>query len=238
MKVLIVIPTYNEGKNIESLITSLNKLDPNYHILVVDDNSPDGTAKIVTKLQKKYKSLHLASRPEKQGLGTAYCYGFNWALQRDYDIIVQMDADLSHNPNDIPEMIKLLKDNDLVIGSRYCDGISVVRWPLRRLFLSYGANWYSRIVTGVKIKDLTAGFKVWRRNVLENINLDKIRSQGYAFQIEMNFHAYRKKFRIHEHPIIFIDRTIGESKMSRSIMIETALNVWRFRLWSLLGLNK
>ncbi|MBU0529762.1 polyprenol monophosphomannose synthase [bacterium] len=238
MKTLIVTPTYNEGKNIESLITSLNKIDPNYHILVVDDNSPDGTAKIVKELQKIYKNLYLAERPKKRGLGTAYCYGFKWALERDYDYIVQIDADLSHNPEDVPQMVELLNEHDLVIGSRYCDGISVVRWPLRRLFLSYGANLYSRIVTGVKIKDLTAGFKAWRRKVLEDIDYDNIRSQGYAFQIEMNFHAERKGYRIYEHPIIFIDRTIGESKMSRKIMFETAYLVWQFRLWKIFGWYK
>ena len=238
MKTLIVTPTYNEGKNIETLITTLFGLNSQYHILVVDDNSPDGTAKIITKLQTKYTNLYLADRPKKRGLGTAYCYGFKWALERDYNYIVQIDADLSHNPEDVPIMIDLLKDKDLVIGSRYCDGISVVRWPLRRLILSYFANLYSRIVTGVNIKDLTAGFKAWRRKVLEDIDLDNIRSQGYAFQIEMNFHAKRKGYRIHEHPIIFIDRTIGESKMSRAIMFETAWMVWRFRLWKLLGWYK
>ncbi len=238
MKTLIVTPTYNESKNIGSLITSLNRIDPNYHILVVDDNSPDGTAKIVIQLQKKYKNLHLAERPKKRGLGTAYCFGFKWALEHDYDYIVQIDADLSHNPEDVPQMVELLKEHDLVIGSRYCDGISVVRWPLRRLILSYFANRYSRIVTGVKIKDLTAGFKAWRRKVLEDIDLDNIRSQGYAFQIEMNFHTERKGYRIHEHPIIFIDRTIGESKMSRAIMFETAWMVWQFRLWKIFGWYK
>ena len=238
MKTLIVTPTYNESKNIESLIRSLMKINRYYHILVVDDNSPDGTAKIVKTLQKKYKNLFLAERPKKRGLGTAYCFGFEWALQRDYLAIVQMDADLSHNPEDVPQMVDLLKENDLVIGSRYCDGISVVNWPLRRLFLSYGANLYSRIVTGVKIKDLTAGFKAWRRNVLEDIDYDNIRSQGYAFQIEMNFHAERKGYKIYEHPIIFIDRTIGESKMSRKIMFETAYLVWQFRIWKIFGWYK
>ena len=238
MKILIVTPTYNESKNIRSLVTQLNKIEPKYHILVVDDNSPDGTAKIVSDLQTTHKNLHLANRPKKRGLGTAYCFGFKWALQRDYDIIVQMDADLSHNPEDVPIMIDLLKDNDLVIGSRYCDGISVVRWPLRRLFLSYGANLYSRIITGLKIKDLTGGFKAWRKTVLADIDLDNVRSQGYAFQIEMNYYAKRKGYRVLEHPIIFIDRTIGESKMSKSIMVETAFNVWRFRLWTLLGWYK
>lgn len=238
MKTLIVTPTYNESKNIRILVNLLFKLNPKYHILVVDDNSPDGTAKIVKELQNKYKNLHLEERPEKSGLGTAYCFGFKWALDRDYNYIVQIDADLSHNPEDVSKMVELLGKHDLVIGSRYCDGISVVRWPLHRLFISYGANLYSRIVTGVKIRDLTAGFKAWRREVLENIDLDNILSQGYAFQIEMNFHADRKGYDIHEHPIIFIDRTIGESKMSRAIMFETAWMVWRFRLWKLLGLNK
>lgn len=238
MKTLIVTPTYNEGKNIESLVNSLFGLNSRYHILVVDDNSPDGTAIIVKRLQKKFKNLHLAERPKKRGLGTAYCYGFKWALERDYDYIVQIDADLSHNPEDVPKMLDLLKKYDLVIGSRYCDGISVVRWPLRRLILSYFANSYSRIVTGVKLRDLTAGFKAWRREVLENIDLDNIRSEGYAFQIEMNFHAERKGCKIYEHPILFIDRTIGESKMSRAIMIETAWMVWQFRLWKIFGWYK
>ena len=238
MKTLIITPTYNESKNIKTLVDSLFNLNPEYHILVVDDNSPDGTAKIVKELQETYKNLHLAERPKKRGLGTAYCYGFKWALERDYNYIVQIDADLSHNPEDVPDMVELLKEHDLVIGSRYCDGISVVRWPLRRLILSYFANSYSRIVTGVKLRDLTAGFKAWHREVLENIDLENIRSQGYAFQIEMNFHADRKGYNIHEHPILFIDRTIGESKMSRAIMIETAWMVWRFRLWKLLGWYK
>lgn len=238
MKTLIVTPTYNESKNIETLVKTLFDLNARYHILVVDDNSPDGTAKIVKRLQTRYKNLHLAEGPKKRGLGTAYCYGFKWALERDYDYIVQIDADLSHNPNDVPDMVALLKENDLIIGSRYCDGISVVRWPLRRLILSYFANRYSRIVTGVKIKDLTAGFKAWRRKVLEDIDLDNIRSQGYAFQIEMNFHAERKGYRIKEHPIIFIDRTIGESKMSRKIMFETAYLVWQFRFWKIFGWYK
>ena len=238
MKTLIVTPTYNEGKNIETLVNTLFSLNSRYHILVVDDNSPDGTAKIVKKLQTHHKNLHLAERPKKRGLGTAYCYGFKWALEHDYDYIVQIDADLSHNPEDVPKMVELLKKYDLVIGSRYCDGISVVRWPLRRLILSYFANSYSRFVTGVKLRDLTAGFKAWRREVLENIDLDNIRSQGYAFQIEMNFHTERKGYKIHEHPILFIDRTIGESKMSKAIMLETAWMVWQFRLWKIFGWYK
>ncbi len=229
MKVLIVSPTYNESKNISKLITKIIAIDPHYHILVVDDNSPDGTAAIVEEIQKDNPNVHLAKRPGKAGLGTAYCYGFNWAIKHKYDIIVQMDADLSHNPNDIPDMIEKLNDNDLVIGSRYADGISVVRWPLRRLVLSYGANLYSRIVTGISVCDLTGGFKAWRRQVLENIELETIKSQGYSFQIEMNYRTKKKGYRIVEHPIIFIDRTIGDSKMSRFVMFEAMYMVWRLR---------
>jgi dolichol-phosphate mannosyltransferase len=229
MKVLIVSPTYNESKNISKLIKNIFATDPSYHILIVDDNSPDGTAAIVEEIQKDNPNVNLAKRPGKAGLGSAYCYGFTWAIKQKYDIIVQMDADLSHNPEDIPDMIKKLNDNDLVIGSRYADGISVVRWPLRRLVLSYGANVYSRIVTGISVCDLTGGFKVWRRQVLENIELETIKSQGYSFQIEMNYRTKKKGYRVIEHPIIFIDRTIGESKMSKFVMFEAMYMVWRLR---------
>ncbi len=229
MMVLIVSPTYNESKNISKLITNIVATDPHYHILIVDDNSPDGTAAIVVEIQKDNPNVHLAKRPGKAGLGTAYCYGFNWAIKHQYDIIVQMDADLSHNPSDIPDMIEKLNNNDLVIGSRYSDGISVVRWPLRRLILSYGANIYSRFVTGMTVRDLTGGFKVWRRQVLENIELETIKSQGYSFQIEMNYRTKKKGYRVVEHPIIFIDRTIGDSKMSRFVMFEAMYMVWRLR---------
>jgi dolichol-phosphate mannosyltransferase len=229
MKVLIVSPTYNESKNISKLIKNIFATDPSYHILIVDDNSPDGTAAIVEEIQKDNPNVNLAKRPGKAGLGSAYCYGFTWAIKQKYDIIVQMDADLSHNPEDIPDMIEKLNDNDLVIGSRYADGISVVRWPLRRLVLSYGANVYSRIVTGISVCDLTGGFKVWRRQVLENIELETIKSQGYSFQIEMNYRTKKKGYRVIEHPIIFIDRTIGESKMSKFVMFEAMYMVWRLR---------
>ncbi|RMF07026.1 MAG: polyprenol monophosphomannose synthase, partial [Candidatus Neomarinimicrobiota bacterium] len=200
MKTLIISPTYNERKNISSLLEAVFTTNQDYHLLIVDDNSPDGTADKVRQLQHAYPNVHLLVREEKGGLGTAYCAGFRWALARDYEAIVQMDADLSHNPEEIPAMLKLLENHDLVIGSRYCDGISVVRWPLRRLVLSYGANIYARIVTGMPIKDGTAGFKVWRRETLAALPLDKIRSQGYSFQIEMHFRAWRNGFRIAEHP--------------------------------------
>lgn len=238
MKTLIISPTYNERKNVPNLVEKLFAIDPDFHVLIIDDNSPDGTGDLVESMQAQFPNLHLTRRAKKAGLGTAYCFGFKWALDRDYEVIVQIDADLSHDPNEIPTMIALLKDNDFVIGSRYCDGISVVRWPLRRLALSYGANMYTRIITGMPIKDGTGGFKAWRREVLEAINLDQVRSQGYSFQIEMNFRAWMKGYRVIEHPIIFIDRTIGESKMSKMIMLEAIWMVWRFRIWKLLGKGK
>ncbi len=238
MNTLIVSPTYNERKNIVRFVESVFSINPDCHMLIVDDNSPDGTAGQVKELQNRFSNLYLECRSGKAGLGTAYCFGFTWALERDYDAIVQMDADLSHDPKEIPVMLDLLTDYDLVIGSRYCDGISVVRWPLRRLMLSYGANLYSRVITGMSIQDATGGFKVWKKEVLESINLKKIRSNGYSFQIEMNFRSWRKGFNIIEHPIIFIDRTIGESKMSKSIMYEAVFVVWRLRIWKLFGWNK
>lgn len=233
MKTLIVSPTYNESKNIRRLVKEIFTIDPDYHLLIIDDNSPDGTADIVRSLQEIYPNLYLESRSGKLGLGTAYCYGFQWALDRDYKAIVQMDADLSHDPKDVPKMVKLLNENDLVIGSRYCHGVSVVNWPIRRLILSYGANLYTRIITGMPIKDATAGFKAWKRETLAMIDLKDIRSNGYSFQIEMNFRTWVKKKAIAELPIIFIDRTIGESKMSKHIMYEAILMVWRLRLWKI-----
>ena len=236
MKILIITPTYNESKNIVTLVEKVLKLDPRYSLLVVDDNSPDGTGKIVKELQKEHENLHIAERDKKTGLGTAYIHGFKWALKNDYDIIVQIDADLSHNPEDIPRLIKRLDDNDLVIGSRYTSGVSVVNWPIRRLLLSYYANLYSRLVTGMHIKDSTGGFKAWKSEVLEKVELDDIRSQGYSFQIEMNFRTWSKGFNIVEEPIIFIDRTIGESKMSGAIMNEAIWMVWVLRIRKIFGL--
>ena len=238
MKTLIVSPTYNEHKNVADLVEHVFTLDENYHLLIVDDNSPDGTGDLVEKLQLKYPNLHLARRPGKAGLGTAYKFGFKWALERDYDAIVQMDADGSHDADEIPDMILGLENDDVIIGSRYVNGVSVVNWPIRRLILSYGANVYSKIVTGMPLKDATGGFKAWKRNVLESIGLDLVRSQGYSFQIEMNFRAWHKGFSIGEHPIIFIDRTVGESKMSKAIMIEAILMVWRLRIWKIFGWHK
>jgi dolichol-phosphate mannosyltransferase len=233
MKTLIISPTYNERKNIQLLVKKVLDPNPDYHLLVVDDNSPDGTAELVKDLQKSYSNLHLEVRPGKAGLGTAYLFGFKWALENGYDAIVQMDADLSHDPNDVPRLVSELKDNDLVIGSRYVEGVSVVNWPIRRLILSYGANMYSRTITGMPINDGTGGFKAWRKDLLEKIDLDDVRSQGYSFQIEMNFRAWRKEARIKEMAIIFVDRTIGESKMSKAIMYEAIWMVWRLRIWKI-----
>ena len=235
MKTLIISPTYNEIKNIKSLVKQVFDLDPGYHLLIVDDNSPDGTALKVKELQSTYPNLHLEERPGKAGLGTAYLFGFKWALENNYDQIVQMDADLSHDPNDVPRLVSRLKDHDLVIGSRYVNGVSVVNWPIRRLILSYGANMYSRFITGMPINDGTGGFKAWRGTLLNDIELKKVRSQGYSFQIEMNFRSWRLGARIKEEPIIFVDRTIGESKMSKSIMYEAIWMVWRLRIWKIFG---
>ena len=233
MKTLIISPTYNERKNIKQLVNMVIGENPELHLLIVDDNSPDGTGEEVKKLQTEYKNLFLETRPKKSGLGTAYIFGFKWALEKKYDNIIQMDADLSHNPKDLPRMVNNLQKYDLVIGSRYINGISVVNWPLRRLMLSYGANAYSRVITGMPIMDGTGGFKAWKSSVLSSIDLDSVKSQGYSFQIEMNFRAWVKKFNIKEIPIIFSDRTIGQSKMSKTIVYEAIFMVWRLRIWKI-----
>lgn len=238
MKTLIVTPTYNERKNIRELVSTLFELNPDFHILVVDDSSPDGTAEIVEELQADCTNLHLLLRNEKTGLGAAYIAGFNYALERDYEVVVQMDADMSHDPKDVPFLIEAIENADLAIGSRYISGINVVNWPLQRLIISYGANIYTRLVTRLPVRDATGGFKCWRREALEAINLDGVRSQGYSFQIEMTYRAWLKGFRITEIPIIFVDRTVGESKMTRSIMLEAAVMIPRLRIWKLLGWHK
>ena len=235
MRTLIVSPTFNEIKNIETLVKKIFDINTHYHLLIIDDNSPDGTSKKVKKLMSKYDNLHLEERPEKSGLGTAYIFGFRWAIKNNFDYILQMDADLSHNPNDIPKLISKLNDFDLVIGSRYVQGVSVVNWPIRRLILSYGANMYSRIITGMPINDGTGGFKAWRSSILEKIDFSNVKSQGYSFQIEMNFRAWLLDAKITEEPIIFVDRTVGESKMSKAIMYEAMWMVWRLRLWKIFG---
>lgn len=238
MKTLVISPTYNERKNIKIFVDMVLNDNPTFDLLIVDDNSPDGTGNEVRKLQSKFKNLHLETREKKLGLGTAYILGFKWALDRKYDFILQMDADLSHNPKDLVMMVENLGDNDLVIGSRYINGISVVNWPLRRLMLSYGANTYSRMITGMPIMDGTGGFKAWKSEVLKNIDLDSVTSQGYSFQIEMNFRAWTKGYKLKELPIIFSDRTIGQSKMSKKIVYEAIFMVWRLRIWKIFGWYK
>jgi len=217
-KGLVVIPTYNESENIASIIESVLNQSPELSVLVIDDNSPDKTAEIVEKIRTNNPRVNLLKREGKLGLGTAYIAGFKYAIKNGYDYCFEMDADFSHNPNDLPRFIELIEEYDLIIGSRYCNGISVVNWPIKRLLLSYFACRYARIVTGCPIKDLTAGFKCYKRTALEGINLDKIKSDGYGFQIEIDFMIWRKKFKIKEIPIIFVERRLGVSKMSKHIV--------------------
>ena len=225
MKTLVISPTYNEKKSITKLIDKLFSLKLDFDLLIIDDNSPDGTADIVKEIMKKNKNIYLINRKQKLGLGTAYCEGFKFAIKNDYKKIIQMDADLSHNPHDIVKMIKLSNDYDLVIGSRYVDGVNVVNWPMNRLLLSYFANLYARYVTFTPIFDITGGFKCFNQNIIKSLNLDTINSEGYSFQIEINYLAHKKGFKIKEMPIIFTDRTVGESKMNKSIIIEAILIV-------------
>ncbi|HDN59158.1 MAG TPA: polyprenol monophosphomannose synthase [Candidatus Marinimicrobia bacterium] len=236
---LVIVPTYNEKDNIQTVVERVNALGVDIDILVVDDNSPDGTAEIVKELQTKYENLHLMERVGKLGLGSAYVAGFRWALKRDYEYILEMDADLSHNPFDIPRLINRAKEGyDVVIGSRYCNGVNVIHWPIKRLILSYGANKYTRMVTGLPIKDCTSGFKCYRRKVLESIDLERIKSSGYSFQIEMKFRAWKKGFSLVEVPIIFEERSEGRSKMTKAIIYEAVFMVWKLKILSLLGLLK
>ena len=224
---LVIIPTFNEIENIEAIIRTVFDLKKDFHILVVDDNSPDGTAKNVQQLQNEFpKSLFLEVRTQKSGLGTAYIHGFKWALERDYDYIFEMDADFSHKPSDLLRLHRAcLNGADVAIGSRYKKGVNVVNWPLGRILLSYGASFYVKIITGMWIHDPTAGFICYHRRVLEAIDLDAIRFIGYAFQIEMKFRAYLKKFKLEEVSIIFTDRINGKSKMSSKIIWEAVFGV-------------
>lgn len=236
MESLVIIPTYNEKENIRTVIEKLDNLNIDLDILIIDDNSPDGTGTIIKKLQKSHKNIFMIERPGKMGLGTAYVKGFRWALEKGYQYILEMDADLSHNPDDVPRLIAACKNgSDLAIGSRYCDGVNVVNWPIKRLLLSYGANLYTRTVTRMPVKDATAGFKCFNQKVLESIDLNRIKSSGYSFQIEMNFRAWKKGFQISEVSIIFIERTEGHSKMSKGIVWEAVFMVWKLNLLSWLG---
>jgi dolichol-phosphate mannosyltransferase len=237
-RALVIIPTYNEAENIPKLIPKVLEQGPMFEILVVDDNSPDGTADLVRGMQKRNKRIHLVERPAKLGLGTAYVAGFRYALKNTFEYIIEMDADFSHDPKALTLLLQKAKEYDLVIGSRYISGVNVVNWPMRRLILSYSANIYTRLITGMPVKDATGGFKCYRRKVLESIDLDSLRSNGYAFQIETNFLTWRKGFSICEIPIIFIDRSIGVSKMSKNIVYEAAWMVWKLKLKSLLDGKK
>ena len=235
MKTIVIIPTYNELNNIQRLVPELLELYPQLNILVVDDNSPDGTANLVDQLSQKDERVKLIKRSGKMGLGTAYVAGFKYALENNYDAVIQMDADFSHDPKEIKNFLELIPIYDLVIGSRYIYGVRVINWPIRRLLLSYFANLYTRIITGLPVKDGTGGFKCIRREVLQSIDLDGIHSNGYSFQIEINFIAWKKKFKLTEMPIVFVDRVKGTSKMSKKIVREAVLMVWKLRIKSLLG---
>lgn len=235
-RALVITPTYNERANVVTLVDRVLAQDPSLEILFVDDNSPDGTGDVIAGLAATNTRIHLLRRPGKLGLGTAYRDGFHWALQRDYELIFEMDADFSHDPAHLPEFIKASEGADFVLGSRYLNGkVTVMNWPITRLILSYGANIYARWVTGMQLWDATGGFKCFHRRVLAAIDLDDVRSNGYAFQIEMSYRAMRKGFKPVEIPIVFADRTEGESKMSGHIVREAIFMVWRLRWWSVTG---
>ncbi|HJR42203.1 MAG TPA: polyprenol monophosphomannose synthase [Gemmatimonadaceae bacterium] len=230
----MIIPTYNERSNVLRIVEAVLERDSRLEVLVVDDGSPDGTGALVGEVATENTRVHLIERGQKLGLGTAYVAGFKWALERGYDYIFEMDADFSHDPGHLPQFLEAIKGADLVLGSRYRHGkVTVVNWPMARLLLSYFANIYARIVTGLPLDDATGGFKCFRRSVLEAINLDDVRSNGYAFQIEMSFRAWRRGFRIVEIPIVFVDRQEGQSKMSKRIVREAVWMVWRLRWWAI-----
>ena len=230
-KEIVIIPTFNEKENIREILHAVFELKQDFHVLVVDDNSPDGTAQIVREIQTEFPAhLHLLNRKEKNGLGTAYIDGFKWCLSNGYEFIFEMDADFSHNPNDLPKLLAACKNGaDMSIGSRYKTGVNVVNWPMSRVMLSYFASSYVRLITGLKIHDTTAGFVCYQAHVLKHLDLDRIKFRGYAFQIEMKYTTAMHGFQIEEVPIIFTDRTKGESKISRGIIKEAILGVWKMK---------
>ncbi len=235
---LVVIPTYNEADNIGHVVSQILRLPKHFHMLVVDDGSPDGTGDLVERLQGSHADrIHLLRREGKLGLGTAYIAGFKFALEHDYQRVCEMDADLSHNPADLPRLVEPVDNDeaDVVVGSRYIGGVRIMNWPLSRLILSYSAGIYTRAITRLPLQDVTAGFKCFRREVLEAIDLDRVRSNGYSFQIEMNYISWKKGFRISEVPIVFTERTEGRSKMSKAIVREATWKVWELRIRSLIG---
>jgi dolichol-phosphate mannosyltransferase len=232
-KALVIIPTYNEAPNAENIITEVLQQSDMVQVLIVDDNSPDGTAAIVKKMMETNPRVHILERERKLGLGTAYVAGFNYAIKNGFDFVFEMDADFSHNPKEIPIMLGKMNECDVLIGSRYIKGVNVVNWPMKRLILSYSANIYTRVITGMPVHDATAGFKCYKRKVLETINIDNLRSNGYAFQIETNFLAWKKGFKIMEMPIVFVDRRVGVSKMNKKIVYEAAFMVWKLKARSI-----
>ena len=234
-RALIIFPTYNEKDNIEKIVHAVLPLDPRIHVLIVDDSSPDGTGEIADRLASNEPRVDVLHRADKDGLGKAYIAGFRWAIERKYDFIFEMDADFSHGPEYLKDFLREIQEHDLVIGSRYITGVNVINWPMSRLLLSYFANVYTRIVTGLPLRDATGGFKCFRREVLETIELDQVKASGYSFQIEMNMRAWKKGFRIKEIPIIFFDRVAGQSKMSKKIMREAIWMVWLLRLKATFG---
>ncbi len=235
MKALVIVPTYNEAENVGSLLPRILEQDPGLEVLVVDDNSKDGTGDLVDEMAKNEPRIHCLHRPGKMGLGTAYVDGFKYALERDYELVFEMDADFSHDPDSLPAFLEAVQDADLVVGSRYLNGVTVVNWPLSRLILSYGANMYTRLVTWMPLKDATGGFKCFRRTTLEALDLNNVKSDGYGFQIEMNFKAWRKGFRVKEIPILFVDRRVGISKMNKKIVWEAMWLVWKLKFNALTG---
>lgn len=235
MKTLVIIPTYNEHENIEKIINAVLLQSTEISVLIIDDNSPDKTSNIVKEMMKSNNRIQIVERPSKMGLGTAYVTGFKFAIENNYDLVFEMDADFSHDPADLKRFLKEIETQDLIIGSRYSDGVSVVNWPMKRLLLSYFANIYAKIVTGVPVDDLTGGFKCYRVEFLKKIDLSKIKSDGYAFQIEIDVKIYKKGGRVEEIPIIFRDRVDGYSKMNKKIIWEAFWLVWRLRILSLLN---
>ena len=235
-RALVVIPTFNERENLPNIVPLVLEQDPRLDVLVIDDSSPDGTGELADALADASSRVHVLHRASKQGLGTAYRAGFRWAIEQGYDYVFEMDADFSHDPRHLPTFLKEIQDADLIIGSRYLNGrVTVVNWPMPRLMLSYCANVYARWVTGLKLWDSTGGYKCYRRRVLEGINLEQVRSNGYSFQIETTFRAWKRGFRIREITITFSDRNVGRSKMSGGIVREAIFMVWRLRLWALTG---
>lgn len=237
-KSLVIIPTYNEKENIEKITEAVLEAEPGLEVLIVDDNSPDGTGRMADEMAQRNPRISVLHREGKLGLGSAYIAGFKYALERDYEHIFEMDADFSHDPTNLPRFLEKIDEYDLVLGSRYIKGVNVVNWPMTRLLLSYYANVYARLVTGLPVRDTTGGFKCFRRRVLEQIDLDAVQSDGYSFQIEMTFKAWKKGFTICEIPIIFVDRRAGQSKMSKKIVREAIVMVWKLRMQSLLGRMK